>query len=355
MKKLLPLFLCLIITLFCFFGCTENDKAFITETPIANENIGLAVHFIDIGQGDSALLESKGEFALIDGGEYSEKDKLISYLSSQGVDELEFIISTHPHSDHCGGLSEVIRNFNTKTLICPDVQTDSNVWEYVMDAADERGVAFKTPAPNDKYTLGSATITVFSPSANSIYSDLNNYSIVCKAEYGNTSFLMTGDAEKVVEKELLNSDFDLSADVLKCGHHGSSTSSSKDFVTAVNPSAAIISCGKDNDYGHPHTETLTTLKKQNIPVYRTDKDGTITVTSDGEQIYISTDSISSVEIKKPEKAENAQFYIGNKNSKVYHLPDCSGVSSMSEKNKIVFENKEEAVSNNFTPCGSCNP
>ncbi|MBE6738378.1 MAG: MBL fold metallo-hydrolase [Ruminococcaceae bacterium] len=354
MKKLCSLILCLSIIILCFVGCTESDKASITTNPIADEKIGLAVHFIDIGQGDSTLLQSKGEFALIDGGEYSERDKLISYLSSQGVDELEFIISTHPHSDHCGGLSAVMSNFSTKTLICPDVDTDSNVWNYVLDTADERNVSFVNPSPKDEFQLGSATITILSPSADAVYSDLNDYSIVCKAEYGNTSFMLTGDAEKQVEKELLKSGFDLSSDILKCGHHGSSGSNSTEFIKAVNPSAAIISCGKNNDYGHPHTETLKRLEKQNIPVYRTDIDSTITVTSDGEQLYIYTKDYSGAELSTP-KEITPDEYIGNKNSKVFHLPECSGVSSMSEKNKVFLKNREDAISKGYSPCGSCNP
>lgn len=354
MKKLCALILSFAILFFCFAGCINPDKASITTNPIADENIGLAVHFIDIGQGDSALLQSKGEFALIDSGEYSERDKLISYLSSQGVDELEFIISTHPHSDHCGSLSAVMSNFDTKALICPDVYSDSNVWNYVLDTADERGVPFINPSPEDEFSLGSATLTIYSPSPDAEYSSLNDYSIVCKAEYGNTSFLFTGDAEKQVEKELLKSGFDLSADILKCGHHGSSSSNSADFIKAVNPSAAIISCGENNDYGHPHSETLKTLEKCNIPVYRTDEDGTITVTSDGEQLYIYTNEHSQVKLTAPEETIPEE-YIGNKKSKIFHLPDCSGVASMSDKNKVTLKNREEAISEGFTPCSSCNP
>lgn len=356
MKKLISFVLIILTIALILCGCQDFNKATITKERIPDENIGLAVHFIDVGQGDSALLESKGNFALIDGGEYKESYKLISYLSSQGVDELEFIISTHPHSDHCGGLSEVIRNFKTKTLICPDVETDSNVWEYVLDAADERGVAFKTPSPNDKFDLGSSTITILSPSKNSVYSDMNNYSIVCKAEYGNTSFLFTGDAEKLIENEIMNNKFDVSADILKCGHHGSTSSSSEDFIDAVNPSVVIIPCGKDNDYGHPHRETLETFSERNIPVYRTDKDGNILVTSDGEKLFVSTASQSPIPVTSASKVVTEEKeYIGNKNSKVYHNPDCSSVDKMSEKNKVILKNKEQAIEGNYKPCGSCNP
>ena len=358
MKRIYALLLIILLLATSLFGCAKDKESPLTSNIITKEDAGLIMHFIDVGQGDSTLIESKGEFALIDGGEYSERNKVISYLSSQGVDELEFIISTHPHSDHCGGLSEVIRNFNTKSLICPKVDTDSNAWEYVLDVADERGVEYITPAPNDKFNLGSATITIYSPDIHSIYSNLNDYSVVCKAEYGNTSFLLTGDAEKIVENELLRSGYDLSADILKCGHHGSSTSSDKKFVEAVNPAAAIISCGKNNDYGHPHEETLSTLSKLNIPVYRTDKEGTICVSTNGEKLYISTNEYSTLPVSTAAEtiaeAENAS-YIGNKNSKVFHESICSSVNSMSDKNKISFASREEAESEGYTPCGRCKP
>jgi len=354
MKKIKFLLLMLLICIICLCACQTPKEAAITDQIITKEDAGLIVHFIDVGQGDSTLLESKGEFALIDGGEYSESQELISYLSAQDIDELEFIISTHPHSDHCGGLSEVIRNFDTKTLVCPKVESDSNAWEYVMDTADERGVTYKTPEPADEYKLGSATITILSPASASTYTNLNNYSVVCKAEYGNTSFMLTGDAETEIEKELLESDFDLSADILKCGHHGSSTSTDKKFLEAVNPSAVVISCGKGNDYGHPHTETLDKLSKNNIPVYRTDTDGTITISSDGEKLYISSAAYSTLPLSSVAPPEPVE-YVGNKNSKVFHESGCSSVSKMSEKNIVDFKDREDAVSQGYSPCGSCNP
>lgn len=352
MKKLLALCLLILTILSCLCGCSGST---LSDTVIAAEDAGLIVHYIDVGQGDSTLLQSDGKFALIDGGEYSESTGLISYLSSQGVEELEFIISTHPHSDHCGSLADVIRNFDTKTLICPAVESDTSAWEYTMDAADERGVSYTNPTPGDKFTVGSTTVTVFSPAADAEYEDLNDYSIVCKAEYKDTAFLFTGDATKEVETSLLESGFDLSADILKCGHHGSYTSSSKKFIEAVNPSAAIISCGENNEYGHPHQDTLDTLAQRNIPVYRTDTEGTIVVSSNGEKVYVSTAEIATQAVETPVTSNKATDYIGNKNSKIFHESDCSSVGKMSEKNKVKFSNRQEAVDSGYTPCGSCEP
>ena len=352
MKKLLAFCLLILTLLTCLCGCANTT---LSDTAIAPEDAGLIVHYIDIGQGDSTLLQSDGKFALIDGGEYNESTNLISYLSSQGVKELEFIISTHPHSDHCGGLAEVIRNFDTKTLICPKTESDTSAWEYTMDAADECGVRYTNPSAGDKFTVGSATITVFAPDTATVYEDLNDYSIVCKAEYEKTSFLFMGDATKEVETSLLESNFDLSADILKCGHHGSYTSNSKKFIEAVNPAAAIISCGKDNEYGHPHKETLNTLSKRNIPVYRTDLDGTIVVSSNGKNVYVSTAEVTTQAVETPVAPTENTEYIGNKNSKIFHESDCSSVGKMSEKNKIKFSNRQEAVDSGYTPCGSCEP
>lgn len=334
----------------CACALLKDERAQINQNALS-ENIGLSVHFIDVDQGDSILIESKGEFALVDAGEYKEKDVVVSYLSGVGVTELDYVFSTHPHSDHCGAISEVLRTFSCGTLVYPDVQSDSNTWEYVLDAADERGVEFLVPRPGDVFYVGEATITVFSPAPENIYSSLNDYSIVCKVEYGNTSVLLTGDAEKTVEKELIRSGFDLESDVYKCGHHGSSTSNSKEFFDAVNPSAVIISCGKDNEYGHPHREVRKEIESRNLPVWRTDEDGTIVMCSDGENISIGSRSKGTTDISKPAPIT----YVGNKNSKIFHNENCDSVSTTKDKNKVYFESREAAIQSGYTPCKDCTP
>ncbi|MBQ7999903.1 MAG: MBL fold metallo-hydrolase [Ruminococcus sp.] len=358
MKKLISLISIVLLCCVCLWGCAlfpeADSTSQVTTLPISSEDTGLTLHFIDVGQGDCTLIESKGCFALIDAGEYSEANRVVSYLSKEGVTSLEFIISTHPHSDHCGGLSQVIRTFDTGVLISPDADYDSTTWEYVLDAADERGVQHYTPELYDTFQVGAATLTVLSPAPDAVYSNLNNYSIVTMVEYGNTSFMLTGDAETIVEKELIRSSYDLSADVLKCGHHGSSTSTCEAFLQKVNPSAAIISCGKDNDYGHPHQEITDLLREYEIPMWRTDLSGTIIAKSDGKEIYISTASDTSA-IEKATNDPSAPAYIGNKNSKVFHLPACGSVSEMSDKNKVNFQSREDAVGAGYKPCGSCDP
>ncbi len=311
--------------------------------------------FIDVGQGDSTLIECDGEAMLIDAGLYSEKDKVTSYIAQRGIKNLKYCVATHPHSDHIGGMSEVIYRFDVDTLVYPLCESDSDSMNYVLDACDETGVSYFNPEPLDTFTVGDATITALSPEAYADYGNINNNSIVLKLEYGSTSFLFMGDAETEVEEELLNKGYDLSADVLKCGHHGSSTSSCTRFVNAVNPAVSIISCGKDNSYGHPHRETISTLNKREVEIYRTDKLSTIIANSDGESITFMDENEVLSTITGNVKPSLDYSYTGNLNSKVFHYNDCDSVAKMSEKNKISFENREEAVTKGYSPCKACNP
>lgn len=358
MKKLLTIISFVLIT--CLVLCIGVQYAiwrfdlFEEDEPVLGTDPPLTLHFIDVGQGDCTLIESQGHYALIDAGEYSERKKVMKYLTEEGVESLDFIISTHPHSDHCGGLSEVIRRYNPPFMLSPNADSDSPSWEYVLDAADERGVEYITPEPYDTYQIGAATLTILSPSSDAVYSNLNNYSIVSMVEYEDSSFLITGDAEYLVENELMRSGYDLSADVLRCGHHGSSSSTNERFVKAVDPDAAIISCGKDNDYGHPHMETITVLNKYQIPIWRTDEDSNIIAETDGKEIYIySKDEEADVETDTVDI--NYKGYIGNKSSKIYHMPYCGSVSEMYQKNKVYFDTKEDAENSGYNPCGSCKP
>ena len=340
-------------------GCEALDTVFedtsATElsTTASFSEAPFTVAFIDVGQGDSALIKCGDETMLIDAGTYSERLKVISYLNSAGITSLDYCVATHPHSDHIGGMDEVIYNFDVDTLVYPLCETDSASWNYVLDACDERGVSYYNPQPEDSFYLGDALVTVLSPSADADYDNLNNYSIVLKVDYKNTSFLFTGDAETEVEYELLEKGYDITADVLKCGHHGSSTSSSSKFINAVNPAVTVISCGKDNDYGHPHRETISTLSHRQIEIYRTDILSTITASSDGETItlYAENETLGTF----APRADVSYLYIGNKNSQVFHIETCNSVENMSDKNKVIFQNRENAVNKGYSPCKSCNP
>jgi competence protein ComEC len=247
----------------------------------------IEVHFIDVGQGDSILIESNNASMLIDAGENNKGSTVVNYLKAHGIEKLDYVIGTHPHSDHIGGLDTVIKAFPVDKVILPSVTHTTNTFEDVLDAITDKNLKLTKAQAGDQYSLGLANFTIISPDSNT-YEDLNNYSVVIRLTYGDTSFLLTGDAEKLSEKAMVKSGYNLSADVLKLGHHGSSYSSGADFLDDVNPSYAVISVGKDNQYGHPHVETIQTMMDRNIKLYRTDEQGTIVFTSDGNTISVNT-------------------------------------------------------------------
>ena len=245
----------------------------------------MIVHYIDVGQGDSILIQVNNKNLLIDAGPKSDKKKLFNYLSSLNLDKLDYVIATHPHEDHIGNMSDVIDDYNVLAFYAPKVQSTTKTFEKMIDSLKSKNLKINViKKGTDSINLGINTkVTVFSPTEDS-YEDLNNYSPVIKIEYGKTSFLFTGDAQKDVEKEILSTNEDISADILKVGHHGSSTSTTNDFLKKVNPSIGVISVGKDNTYNHPNDDTIKRLKGNKVTIYRTDKDGTVVFSSDGSKI-----------------------------------------------------------------------
>ena len=251
-------------------------------------NGNLVVDFIDVGQGDSILIRQGEHAMLIDGGTSECKDDLLSFLASEGVQRFDYIIGTHPHEDHIGSLDDVVNTYDFDTFLFPKVTTTTKTFENLVNAVNNRGKKFTTPLSGTEYTLGEASFKILAPSSDS-YQSLNNYSIVIKLTYGDNSFMFTGDAESLSETEILNSYDDLSADVLKLGHHGSTTSTSMKSLNAVSPKYAVISVGKDNSYNHPTKTTMDKIKNLNIPVYRTDEQGTIECISNGKDITFNVE------------------------------------------------------------------
>ncbi len=248
----------------------------------------LVVDFIDVGQGDSILIRQGDHAMLIDGGTSECKDDLLSFLKSEGIEKFDYIVGTHPHEDHIGSLDDVVNEYDFDTILFPKVTTTTNTFENLVNAVNSKGKKFTTPLSGTEYTLGDATFKILAPCSDS-YQSLNNYSIVIKLTYGNNSFIFTGDAESLSETEILNSFDDLSADVLKLGHHGSTTSTSMKFLNAVSPKYAVVSVGKDNSYNHPTKTTMDKIKDKGIPLYRTDEQGTIECVSDGENITFNVE------------------------------------------------------------------
>lgn len=268
-----------------FFGLSDAAYRELSDGEIA-------VHFIDVGQGDCALILAGETSVLIDGGESSASADVIRYLHSLELDALDMVIATHPHSDHIGSLSGVIDEFGTETLLCPAL-TDEMVpttrsYEKLLDSAENCGAALEYAEPGVCYELAEGcSLEILAPVRD--YSDLNNSSIAARLTYGTTSFLFTGDIEKSAEQDILDSGADVSADVLKVAHHGSSTSSSRAFIQAVSPEYAVIGVGSPNDYGHPHKKTTDLFTQLGISVYRTDQDGNIVWISDGKTLRVETD------------------------------------------------------------------
>lgn len=259
---------------------------FVITLPLSSESHNLLkVHFINVGQGDSILIQVNDKNMLIDSGPKNSSKTLLNYLNSQNISNLNYVIATHPHEDHIGGMSFVINKYSINKFYAPKVTQSTKTFEQMIESLQNKKLSI-IPI-NDNTTsidLGPNTkTTIYSPISTS-YENLNNYSPVIRVQYFNNSFLFTGDAAFESEKEILQKGSDINADVIKIGHHGSSTSTSPDFLKAVNPKIAVISVGKNNDYGHPSSETLNLLKRNNIKVYRTDLDGTIVMTSNGNKI-----------------------------------------------------------------------
>ncbi len=243
----------------------------------------LAVHFIDVGQADSILITMKDAAMLIDAGNNEDSQLVVDYIKGRGITTLDYVIATHPHEDHIGGMDAVINAFEVKSIIMPRVESTTKTFEDVLEAISNKGLKVTPPVPGTKYPLGEAEFTILAPNSEA-YEDTNDYSVVIKLQYGATSFLFTGDAGFESEEEMLEKGYDLRADLLKVAHHGSRYSTSMEFLEAVQPKIAVISVGEDNDYGHPAPETIQRLRQAGAKIYRTDESGTIIATSDGKAI-----------------------------------------------------------------------
>lgn len=246
---------------------------------------GLRVHFLDVGQADSILLQFPGgRSMLVDAGNNEDGPFVVAYLKQQGVSKIDYLVGTHPHEDHIGGLDDVIRSFAVGQVFMPRVTASTKTFEEVLQAVKEKGLKISTArAGVTLFDQGDLKVDFVAPNG-ADYEDLNNWSAVTRIRYGDTAFLLTGDAGARSEKEMLASGANLRADVLKVGHHGSSSSTTPAFLRAVAPKYAVISVGAGNDYGHPHQETLARLKDAGVQVFRTDLDGTVVFVSDGKTV-----------------------------------------------------------------------
>ena len=351
MKKIITtIAAAIIVAILGIFFPEEAPEAPKVLTPVSGN--GLTVHFIDVGQADCALLECDGKYMIIDGGNVDDGQMVVSYLKQMGVETIDRVVCSHAHEDHVGGLPAVLSVFDAGVVYSPVTDYNTKVFRDFAAKTKANAGAITVPAPGDQFTLGSATCTVLGPVQD--YDDPNDTSIVLKVTYGDSDFLFTGDMEVTAENDMLDhwgSDFDWDVDVLKVGHHGSSTSSGYRFVYETDPVYGVISVGKDNDYGHPHEEPLSRLKDAGLLILRTDELGHVIAKTDGKDITFTWENQNA----EPEDAEPAdpamKILYGNKKSKTFHAYDCKNLPG--EKNRVEFADYDAAISEGYKPCGSC--
>lgn len=273
---------------------TSCEIEFVDENTTTTDNgIGeVVVSFLDVGQGDSILIQSSECNVLIDGGEKGNAPYIEKCLDENNINSLDYIIGTHPHSDHIGALPTIINDCNVECVILPETDDSdtptTKIYESLLTAIYNKGLKITPAKVGTTYDLGNATLEIIAPNSED-YSDLNDYSIVSILTHGDNKFLFTGDASDKSESEMIENNLLEDVDVLKVGHHGSDTASSQEFIEVIQPEYAVISCGEGNKYNHPHEKTLDTLQSvmPKVEVYRTDLDGTIEMVSNGVDIDIT--------------------------------------------------------------------
>ena len=290
-KQLTKALLVLIILVAGYFYTTYFDNKNITKDVTTNvkqtineSSSNLKIYFVDVGQADCILINDNNEYALIDDGNNEDGEKIVKYFKDLGITKFKYVFGTHAHEDHIGGMDNIIENFQIEHFYMPDTITTTRTFEEVLDALEEKNIAFETPEEDENLTFSDTVFKVLHVGKDK--RDLNDTSIVLKLTYKNTSYLFMGDATSSVEKDIR--DKDIKSDVLKVGHHGSQYSSTISFLKKVSPKYAIIEVGKNNSYNHPKEVTLKKLEDLGTKIYRTDEDGTIILTSDGENMSFET-------------------------------------------------------------------
>ena len=394
MKKFLTFFSAVLVGLALCGGTLAEAKTRSASTETIDS---LEVHYIDVGQGDATLIKCGDSAMLIDAGENDKGTFVQNYISKQGVKSLEYLIVTHPDSDHCGGADVIINKYDIDTIIMPDYAKDTQSYRDVIQALDHKRYKITSPVVGTVYQLGDAEFTVIAPSQKDYGDEANNYSVGIILEHGDKKFVFTGDAEEEAEADMLRNRMDLSADVLKVGHHGSKTSSSEAFIDAVSPEYAVISCEENNEYGHPHSATLNTLRSAKIKVFRTDEQGSLIAVSDGKEITwnaapsdtwkagepvgsgtgkplsaasaekVSGEKTQTAEVQKNQDAAPAieeeqapavqdtqgLTYVLNVKTKKFHKLTCGSLPTANRSDSTL--SRDEIMAQGYVPCKKCNP
>ena len=327
----------------------------------------LSVTYLDVGQGNAMVVQSEGQTMFIDGGPRESSSFVVSYLKQQGIEKLDYMVISHFDEDHLAGAIGALHNFPVGTLITADYETDSSIYDSYREVVEEKGYEVIHPLVGQEFSLGSASFRIVSPVSYG-HEDENQDSVGIVLENGGDRFFIGGDIGLEGEQEILEAGINIQADVLLMNHHGSHVS--REFFQTVNPSWAVISCGAGNSYGHPRQDTVELIQEFQVPLFRTDKQGTITAVSQGQGItfdqepcndYTPGDS-SQEEEEALEETRTALSnstredcdYILNIHTKKIHLPDCSSVKTMDEDNMAFYKGDEDALlSRGYTRCGNC--
>ena len=332
------------------------------------------LHVLDVGQGQCVLVEADRHYMLIDGGGRDSSSFVVRFLKQQGISEFDYIAVSHFDEDHLAGTIGVLSVFRDDLLLLPSYTGEGMLYDSFLAAMISNGCDVCHPQAGDSFQLGGAEIRIVGPASD--YPVENDRCLAIRISYGDTSYLICGDAEQQSELDMAGQD--IGADLYVVNHHGSSTSTMDAFLDAVDPEYAVISCGTGNSYGHPHMETMQRLKERDIQMFRTDKQRTVSAYSDGEDIWFNTypcddwssgNSIDSSEnantyepaadpseISLEESVDKEAAYVCNTNTKKFHYPDCNSVNKMKEEHKLFTNLSRDAlIMEGYEPCGNCNP
>ena len=395
MKKVIRLLICIAMTIILTVGCEDKDidntnfnnenqsvnyDIDVTSNNLTNENKverstdefdsissikgECNVWVLDVGQGSSTLVESDGEYMLIDGGDSDKSSYLVSYLKKKEITNFKYVIATHYDADHLNGVVGALNVFDVENVICPEYTTTTRVYNSFISIMDNKKINRIKPIVGETYSLGRGEFTIIAPNSTG-YSNVNDYSVGIRFKYNNKSFLVAGDATNISEEEIVNNSIDINSDVYIVNHHGSSGSSSSEFLNKIDPEYAMISAGKGNAYGHPAYKTLEKLNKIGAKIYRTDIEGEIEFSFTEKEIQFNKDSYNKLEsgekINKDsyennqdnklissnegdnrsienESSNKSDNYVLNKNTKKIHKDDCKSVKQMSDNNKVYLVN-----------------
>ena len=372
-------------------GCTGSDAGSSTAPPLETSSVAvtetpttappleteeprtiptggiLEVHFIDVGQGDAILIETPNhEAILVDAGDTGKGSVVAAYISREGIPDIDYIIASHPHADHIGGLDEVMSRVSY-SVVLDSGATASTVAYRDYDTYADR-VTHEDIGRGQQLTVDGVTITIINPTQPLTFRDTNDDSVVLLISYGSVDFLLTGDCEGPCENSVVYSGLKVDAEILKVGHHGSKTSTSQALLTAVSPEVAVISVGDNNRYGHPYSGTLSRLSSNGITYYRTDLHGTVVVETDGTSYSVRTVSTPTgttsytapvtsqpTTTQPPSTIAPSTVFVGSSKSDKYHYPSCRYAEKILSSNLVYFSSSSQARAAGYVPCGVCNP